>query len=179
MMQILINTGYKTEGRDELVAHITEVVKEALRRFSARITRVEVHLSDQSSHPSGPREKRCLMEARLEGHQPRAVIHSAASLDQSVDGAADKLKRALERILEKLKVHRGVASRQQTAPVNTKRAAGIALRMPRQRRVNIGSPKLRRMRQAEAQLDAQEENKTSSLERWEDEGGPAPKKTLP
>jgi hypothetical protein len=35
------------------------------------------------------------------------------------------------------------------------------------------------MRQAEAQLNAQEENKTSSLERWEDEGGPSLDKTLP
>jgi ribosome-associated translation inhibitor RaiA len=74
-----------------------------LGRFSDRITRVEVHLSDQNSDKSGQDDKRCRMEARLEGRNPTAVTHQAASLGDAVDGAADKLKRALASTWERLK----------------------------------------------------------------------------
>jgi ribosome-associated translation inhibitor RaiA len=74
----------------------------ALSRFSDRITRVEVHLSDQNSDKSGQDDKRCMMEARIEGRQPTAVTHQAATLDDAVDGAADKLKRSIESTLERL-----------------------------------------------------------------------------
>jgi hypothetical protein len=36
------------------------------------------------------------MEARLEGRPPAAVLHHAATLDQAITGAAEKLERALE-----------------------------------------------------------------------------------
>lgn len=102
-MHIQINTDSNIEGREELASHVEGVVEGALSRFSNRITRVEVHLSDQNSDKSGQDDKRCMMEARLEGRQPTAVTHQAASLDDAIDGAADKLKRSLERTLERLK----------------------------------------------------------------------------
>jgi ribosomal subunit interface protein len=105
-MQIQINTDSNIEGREKLAAHVKGVVESALSRFSDRITRVEVHLSDENSHKSGQDDKRCMMEARLEGRQPTAVTHQAATLDQAVDGAADKLKRSLESTLERLRDHR-------------------------------------------------------------------------
>ena len=58
---------------------------------------------DQNSDKSGQDDKRCMMEARLEGRQPTAVTHQAASLADAVDGAADKLKRSLESTLARLK----------------------------------------------------------------------------
>jgi len=79
------------------------VVEEALSRFSDQITRVEVHLSDENSHKSGQNDKRCLMEARLEGRRPTAVTHQAATLGQAVDGAADKLQKVIESTLGRLR----------------------------------------------------------------------------
>jgi hypothetical protein len=38
-----------------------------------------------------------VMEARLEGRQPVAVTHQAATLDQALEGAAHKLTRAAAR----------------------------------------------------------------------------------
>lgn len=102
-MHIQINTDGNIEGREELANHVKGVVEGALSRFSDRITRVEVHLSDQNGDKSGQDDKRCMMEARLEGRQPTAVTHQAASLGDAVDGAADKLKRSLESTLERLK----------------------------------------------------------------------------
>ena len=40
-----------------------------------------------------------MLEARLDGHQPLAVKHHAANLNQAIDGAADKLLRLIENTL--------------------------------------------------------------------------------
>ena len=44
-----------------------------------------------------------MMEARLEGRQPVAATHKAATLDEAVDGAADKLTRLVESTLGRLR----------------------------------------------------------------------------
>ena len=101
-MQIQINTDHNIEGHEALAAQISGVVESALSRFGDHITRVEVHLSDENSHRKGQSDKRCVMEARLEGRLPIAVTHEAASLDQAVDGASDKLARLIENTLGRL-----------------------------------------------------------------------------
>ena len=95
-MQIQINTDHNIAGHEILTTQISGVVENALSRLSDHITRVEVHLTDESSHKSSPNDKRCVMEARLERHQPIAVTHHATTVDQAVDGAADKLARLIE-----------------------------------------------------------------------------------
>jgi ribosome-associated translation inhibitor RaiA len=102
-MQIQINTDRNIEGNDRLVQQIEAVVRDALDRFSAQITRVEVHLSDENSDEKfGTDDKRCLLEARLAGLQPISVSHQAATLEQAVDGAVEKLKRSLDNTLGRL-----------------------------------------------------------------------------
>jgi ribosome-associated translation inhibitor RaiA len=98
-MQVQINTDRTIQGHEALLAQVRNVVESTLSRFSDHITRVEVHLSDEDSHKSGQNDKRCMMEARLEGRQPIAVTHQAATIDQSVDGAANKLARLIESTL--------------------------------------------------------------------------------
>ena len=99
-MQIQINTDHNIEGHQALTDHISSVIENALSRFSDHITRVEVHLSDENSDKkSGIDDMRCMMEARLEGRQPIAVTYQATTLDQAVDGAADKLVNLIERTL--------------------------------------------------------------------------------
>lgn len=99
-MQVQINTDHNIEGHEALATHVNGVVESALAGFSEHITRVEVHLSDEigqmGNHKSGQNDKRCVMEARLEGRQPVAVTHQAESMHQAVDGAADKLTRMIE-----------------------------------------------------------------------------------
>ena len=101
-MQIQINTGHNIEVHEALAAEISGVVESALSRFSDHITRVEVHLSDENSDKKvGHDAMRCMMEARLEGRQPIAVSHQAETLDQALDGAADKLTRLIKHTLER------------------------------------------------------------------------------
>jgi ribosome-associated translation inhibitor RaiA len=102
-MQIQVNTDSNIEGREKLTDHVRSVVESALNRFNDRITRVEVHLSDQNGGKSGQDDMRCMMEARLKGRQPTAVTHDAATLDQAVDGAADRIQRSIESALGRLR----------------------------------------------------------------------------
>jgi ribosome-associated translation inhibitor RaiA len=104
-MQVQINTDSNIAGRERLAQHVTGVVEDALSRFNDRITRVEVHLSDQSGPKHGQNDKRCMMEVRLRGRQPTAVTHQAKTLDQAIEGAADKLQRSLASGLERLQSH--------------------------------------------------------------------------
>ena len=98
-MQIEISTDNNIEGREKLTAHVKGVVEDAMSRFSKRITRVEVHLTDVNAHKDGHNDTRCVMEARLDGRPPTAVTHQAASLGEAVEGAAGKLKRMIESTL--------------------------------------------------------------------------------
>jgi hypothetical protein len=98
-MQIQINSGHNVEGHAALATQVSDVVESALSRVSDHITRVEVHLSDVNGDKQGENDKRCMMEARLEGRQPIAVTHQAGTLDQAVSGAADKLTRLIESTL--------------------------------------------------------------------------------
>jgi ribosome-associated translation inhibitor RaiA len=105
-MQIQVNTDHNIEGHERLAARITSVVENALDKVSDHITRVEVHMSDENSNKKGGKDMRCVMEARLEHHQPIAVTCLAVTLDQAVDGAADKLLRAVENTLGRLHTQR-------------------------------------------------------------------------
>ena len=101
-MQVQINTDHNIEGHEALAAHVSGVVNSALDRISEHITRVEVHLSDENGDKSGQNDKRCVMEARLEGRQPVAVTDHAATLDQAVAGASHKLAGLIESTLGRL-----------------------------------------------------------------------------
>ena len=104
-MQIQINTDHNIEGHEALAAQVSSVVEGALSLVSDHITRVEVHLSDENSAKGGQHDKRCLMEARLEGRQPVAVTYQAATVDEAVDGAAGELTRLIENTLGRLHDH--------------------------------------------------------------------------
>jgi ribosome-associated translation inhibitor RaiA len=102
-MQIQTNTDSNIDGHEALATQVNSTVESALSRFSDHITRVEVQLSDENSGKKGGNDDmRCVIEARLEGRQPVAVTHEAATVDQAVDGAADKLHRMIESTLGRL-----------------------------------------------------------------------------
>jgi ribosome-associated translation inhibitor RaiA len=105
-MQIQINTDHNIEGSDRLAQQVEAIVGDALDRFGSQITRVEVHLSDENSDKKfGAEDKRCLLEARLAGLQPISVSDQAATLEQAVEGAVEKLKHSLDSTLGRLGKH--------------------------------------------------------------------------
>ena len=95
-MKIQVNTGAHVDGHDRLAAHVSATIEHALEHFSDHVTRVEVHLSDENGDKGGSHDHRCMLEARLEGRQPVAVTEHAATQEQSVQGAAQKLAHLLD-----------------------------------------------------------------------------------
>ena len=105
-MQVQVNSDHNIEGSAGLQNWVASVVEDRLDRFDELLTRVEVHLNDENAGKSGAQDKRCQMEARIKGHQPLSVTHKAESLEQAVDGAADKLHRAISNLSGKLEKKR-------------------------------------------------------------------------
>lgn len=102
-MQIQVNTDRHIPGDDTLTESIREELQHSLQRFDDHVTRVEVHLSDQNSENRGSADDiRCLIEARIEGHQPNVVTHDAATIKQAFTGATDKMKRVLTTTIERM-----------------------------------------------------------------------------
>ena len=52
-----------------------------------------------SDKKGGDDDMRCMMEARIKGRQPIAITHQAATVDQVVDGAVDKMVSLIETTL--------------------------------------------------------------------------------
>jgi ribosome-associated translation inhibitor RaiA len=105
-MLIQVNTDRNIEGDDALAQQVEAVVRSTLDRFSEQITRVSIHLSDENSDKKdGFEDMRCLLEARLAGHDPISVSHQAGSLGEVVDGAVEKMKHSLESTLGRLESH--------------------------------------------------------------------------
>lgn len=103
-MQIQINSDHHLNPSPELASRIQALIRDTLDRYSDRITRVEVHLNDQNSVKGGSNDKRCNMEARLAGVGPVDVNHEAETLDPAIDGAMEKLERAIEHKLGRIAV---------------------------------------------------------------------------
>ena len=113
-MQVNVNTDHNIEGREDLIRYVQSKVAGELRHFADQITRVEVHLGDENSGKPGTHDKRCMIEARLEGLKPAAVKHNAATLHQAIDGAADKIVRMIESTLGKMRDKKAAVKQTQT-----------------------------------------------------------------
>ncbi len=105
-MQIIINSDGHKGGGEALATTISGLIETALARFSAHVTRVEVHLADENGSKGGEQDKRCVLEARMEGRKPVAVSHHAGSMKQAVQGAIDKLVHMLDSTVGRLNDHR-------------------------------------------------------------------------
>lgn len=101
-MLIQVNSDNNIDGNEQFASRVRSVVESALSRFSDRITRLEVHVSDENASKGGQADKRCMMEARIEGLRPIAVTHHAATMDQAIDGAAHKMVSSIDRTLGRL-----------------------------------------------------------------------------
>jgi ribosome-associated translation inhibitor RaiA len=98
-MNIQIKTDHNIQGNKALINKFSSIIKSALIRLSDHITSIQVHLSDENGDKSGKNDKRCMIEARLEGRHPIVVIDHQETLNQALDGAVDKLIRMIESIL--------------------------------------------------------------------------------
>jgi ribosomal subunit interface protein len=105
-MQIQIRTDNHIEGSERLENYFSEVLHTTLKRFEDKITGLEVHITDENSAGrSGNADIRCLIEARVKGHDPLSATNHADTVEKSIAGAIDKIKKVLEHTFDKMRTH--------------------------------------------------------------------------
>jgi len=110
-MQIQVNTDRHIDGSAELTTQVEATLEDALARFSNRITRLEVHFSDENgTQKSDSSDNRCVLEARLTGMKPIKVSADGPSHEQALHDASKKLEKLLGRTLDRLGNPKGRAS---------------------------------------------------------------------
>lgn len=103
-MQFQVNTDNQIIGSQRKNEWIESVLEDSLGRFNDWITRVEVHLTDESSSSkSVGDDKRCVIEARPSGRQPVSVSNTAPTDEQAVKGASSKMVHQLDSIAGKMR----------------------------------------------------------------------------
>lgn len=102
-MQIEISNDHTVHVPEDSAERLRGVIEHVLGHLKDRITRVDVHLTDENSHKGGEADKRCSMEARVQGRPPAGVTSHAGSFNEAVSSAANKLKRSLESDLGRLR----------------------------------------------------------------------------
>jgi hypothetical protein len=105
-MQIQVNSDHTVATPKGFNEYVRKVIEQTLHHCQSQITRIEVHFRDENGEKNSANDKRCVMEARLAGRKPIAITDYADTLDEVISGAAEKLKHALESILEKEHAHR-------------------------------------------------------------------------
>ncbi|MDP2367756.1 HPF/RaiA family ribosome-associated protein [Rhodoferax sp.] len=106
-MQIQVNTDDHIHGGDSLAQWVQDEASSRLSRFVEHITRLEVFLTDVDSGKSGVNDKRCRLEARVANRQPVTVTADADKMANAFIAAVDKLSRALDTDLGRVKDRNG------------------------------------------------------------------------
>lgn len=104
-MIIEINTDKTISGHKEQQEYFTSLISDAMQRHSSHITRIEAHLKDENGSKEGGNDKKCTLEARIEGRQPIAVSNQADTVEKSLNGAIEKLEASVQKIIGKIKSH--------------------------------------------------------------------------
>lgn len=102
-MKIQLNTDKNIPGSEKFEMFVNEQINRSLKRFASKITRIEVHLSDQNAHKSGSDDIQCKIEARIKGIQPLIVTDKNITKEKALDAAIDKMKASLDTVIGKLK----------------------------------------------------------------------------
>jgi len=106
-MQVQVNTDDHIQGGESLAQWVRNEAISRLARFQDHITRLEVFLTDVDSGKSGVKDKRCRLEARVVNRQPATVTAEADNMNNAVIDAVDKLARALDTDLGRVKDRNG------------------------------------------------------------------------
>ena len=105
-MQIQFNSDSSVMGTENVAERIEAMLHQKLGRFEDRVTRLEVHVSDENARKGGGDDKTCMIEARPRGGKPIGVTEHAAKVDDAARKAATTMAQRLERVLGKSERHK-------------------------------------------------------------------------
>src|SRR6266567_2976049 len=95
-MQVQINSDNNISMHGRLSDSIGAYINNLLQRFDPYLTRVDVHLTGESIKKAGPKDKRCVLEARAKRHPSLVVTNKSTDIEAAFSGAATKMHRQLE-----------------------------------------------------------------------------------
>ena len=101
-MKIQFNTDKNIQGTEKFETFVYENINRALERFADKITRIEVHLSDQNAKKVSTDDIQCKIEASIEGLQPIIVVAKSSVKEKALNNATKKLKAALDTVIGKM-----------------------------------------------------------------------------
>ena len=103
-MQVQVHADDSVQGGESLAQWAQEEINTKLARLKEYVVRVEVFLTgvDALKSTGGP-GKRCVLETRATGRPPIAVNAEAEKVKDAFSSAIEKLKRAVETDLDKVK----------------------------------------------------------------------------
>lgn len=105
-MQFQFNSDSSVMGTENVAERIEASVRAKLARFEDRLTRLEVHVSDENARKGGADDKTCMIEARPRSGRPIGVTEHASDVDTAARIAANTLAQRLERVLGKAEKHK-------------------------------------------------------------------------
>lgn len=105
-MQFQFNSDSSVMGTANVAERIENQVRQRLERFEDRLTRLEVHVSDENARKGGDDDKHCTIEARPRGGKPIGVTGKASDVDAAARKAATTLAQRLERHFGKSEKHK-------------------------------------------------------------------------
>jgi ribosomal subunit interface protein len=101
-MIIQLNSDKNIQISERLDKIVSDKISRSLKRFAEKITRIEVHLSDQSAQKTGPDDILCKIEARLKDLPTVIVTGKGDSKEHALGDAIVKIKSALDSAKGKL-----------------------------------------------------------------------------
>lgn len=101
---MIIQINYSNiDKSDSLEQSVRDAVTDKLGHLTDKLTRVEIHLYDDSSPTKQtPGDKRCLMEARPKGMKPMIAESNGDDYYKVVNNTAAKLSRAVQKTMDRL-----------------------------------------------------------------------------
>ncbi len=106
-MIVQVNTGNTIDGNAAMTGSLETLARDRLSRFAEKLTRVEIHVTDDNGPRDGGDDKQCVIEARPTGLGPVKVTDTAGSIHQATVGALGKMVSALDRTYGKLTDRKG------------------------------------------------------------------------
>lgn len=104
-MKVQINSDHTISENERMDTFFKTVIDDTLKYYSKYITRIEVHFSDENGNKEGINDKRCMIEARLEGKRPTIVTAYAETIADALNSVLEKTVATLKTDVGKMKDH--------------------------------------------------------------------------
>ena len=126
-MQVQVHADDSIQGGESLAQWAQEEINTKMARLKEYVVRVEVFLTgvDALKSTGGP-GKRCVLETRATGRPPIAVNAEAEKVKDAFSGAIEKLRRAVEADLGKVKDKHGRESVRGVDDTSSETSAAVA-----------------------------------------------------